>query len=388
MRKILCYLSALIVFASVTTSQFVAASDWPTYAGNNQHTGYVDASLANGATELWSASPSTFKINGLVAADSIVVTSPFSYFETNAPIIALDLATGAERWRRSYSNVYSVNQPTIDVPKHHVVYQTGNHESDTYLRVHDSRTGQFIYRLAHAAQWDRYLSPLIVGDQIFYQGGIYGGLYLANDATASMIWFSGQQQYESWAPTTWSDPTSVIGYTNQIMIINTADGSNRATINDPAYNWSGYTVGQAPIIVGDHAYVTNGGTIVDYDLTRLTVAGHYGTGASGQIATDGTSLFTIEAGALVVRSPQGAFQWSAEAANGNLVSPIIVFKSHVVAAGSNGAVIIDRSTHQPVQVLRASGLLAYANDKLIIGLVTGETIAYSLPSILFKDDFE
>lgn len=373
--------------ATVSSADAANAPAWPGHNGNNEHTGFVDLTVSGRATESWARFEHAAPVIAAVAGDGIVFSTPSTYFQT-ASLVANDLATGTELWRQSFDNYFSVNAPAVDLAKHRVYVETIDGSQTARLRAYDVVTGQFQWLAPLSAQWEHYLSPVIIGDRILAQAGTYGGLYSVNASTASVDWMSFQQQYDQWAPTTWSDPTSVVGYTNQLVVVDLATGVNRFTLGDPQYVWNGYTVGQAPIVLGDHAFVTNGGKVVPHDLTQRTLLPKFGNAAVGQISTDGKDLFFIDAGALTVRDPVGAFRWSAEVQNDTLRAPAIVFRNAVVVSGNNATYLIDRQTHAVVQTLRGAGKILYADDTLVIGTGAGEIIAYTLPGITFADGFE
>ncbi len=381
---------AAVIMAAMTIGVAAAHADptdrWPMYQGNPEHTGYVAQTLMPKlSSPLWSVAAQATSISGLAISDGLVLTTPSTYFNTHAPLVAQDLATGAILWSVDFGQVFSVNQPAVD---NGVIYlQTSDNGGATYLHTYQV-DGTFLWRAPFDSQWEHYLGPIVVNGQVYFDGGSYGGCYSFDAVSGAMNWYTGLPQYDSWSPT-W-DNGVLLAYTNQLDILAPDTGVDLATITDPNYVWNGYSPDQAAVAVGNLAYVTNGGRLVAFDTLHHTIAWTQSISASGQVATDGTDLFVTAGGALTARDPAtGNLRWAwVPTATGSVTTNIIVTKQHVIAGDGTNSYVIDRTTHKTVATLPGSGMLAYGADVLAIAQSSGMVTTYYLPTDeIFHDGF-
>lgn len=357
------------------------------YQANAEHTGYVRGHLlVQDAAPLWSVQGQTGQPSGLAVSEGIVLTTPLTYFNGQASLVAQRLDDGQPIWSKDFGSVFSVNQPAM---QNGMIYlQTGNHSGSTFLHCY-SINGTFQWRTPFQAQWERYLGPIVVDGSVYFNGGYYGGIYKVSETGGKVNWYSGLPQYDSWSPT-WANG-SILAFTNRLDIIDPESGEITATIEVPDYYWSGYSPNQAPVVVGDLAYVTNGGRLVAFDLVQHTIAWMRDVGAVGQIATDGNELMLVAGGALSIRgSALGNFLWSwVPSATGSLVTNVIVTDSHVIVGDSTRTYLVNRESHLTDRVFEVTGMLAYAADTLIVADAKGMVHAFALKTDeLFDTSFE
>ena len=363
---------------------------WPMYQGGPGHTGFLDRDLmldrsgAGWSTEL------PLPVNGIAIGDGQIYVTPNGYFAEQS-LIVLELETGAEAWTKSYPDVFSVNPVAYDQQNGRIYLQTGNHSTDTFLRAYETN-GDFAWRTAFAAQWEEYLAPTIIGDSVYINGGYYGGAYGFARSDGLEEWHEPLAQYDTWTPTQYGNDKLVV-YTNQLQVLERATGAVLSTIPIPDYDWGGYTVAQTPVLVGNIAYVTNGGRLFAFDLVAEELAWSIDTNAFGQVSTDGSQLALIESGALSVRdAATGAYLWGWEASGGSGLRPqVLLFRHHIIVATGESTYVVDRRTHREVASWPMGGLLAYGDGHLLIGaeLEPAALTAIQLPSTPFlRDGFE
>lgn len=365
----------------------VSGDSWPMYQGGAQHSGYVPQVLVPAlAAQRWAVQAQAFDPFGLAIADGYVFTTPYSYFATETPLVAQKLESGQVAWSVDFGAIFSINQPAID--RGRIYLQTSSNSGDTYL--HCYRTdGTFEWRSSFESQWERYLGPIVVDGNVYFDGGTYGGMYSFNGRDGDFQWYTGLPQYDEWSPT-WA-AGKLLAYTNQLDIIDPASGQSLGSIQDPDYFWSGYSPDQSAVVIGDLAYVTNGGRLIAFDLQNLTIAWTRSISATGQVATDGQQVFVISGGALNVRDPAtGDLLWAwVPSASGAVTTNLIVTRSHVIAGDDTNTYLVNRTTHQVDHVFPATGMLAYGSDTLIVAASGGLVYAFNLPTdALFADDFE
>ena len=361
---------------------------WPMYQGNVEHNGYVSAVLIppESAASKWSMQAQGGAPSGLAISDDIVLTTPTTYFNSVAPLVAQSLADGHTLWSVDFGSVFSVNQPAVD---NGLIYlQTSNNAGATYLHCYEV-SGTFLWRAPFGSQWERYLGPIVVKGSVYFDGGSYGGIYSFSAADGSQNWYTNLPQYDQWSPT-WANGL-LVTYTDRIDVIAPLTGLALATITDPDYYWNGYSPNQAAIVIGNNAYTTNGGRLVVYDLLQQKVAWALGISATGQISTDGNELFVIAGGALSVRDPQnGHLLWSwVPSASGSVTTNIIVTDSHVIAGDGTNTYLVNRKTHKTDKIFAASGMMAYAAQTLVVVDTQGMAHAFTVHTDeVFGADFE
>jgi hypothetical protein len=377
-----------ILLATSSASAFATSSDrWPMYQANAGHTGYIPRIIIpQSAVPLWSVQAQGSKPSGLAVSDGLVLTTPTTYFNSTAPLVAQSLADGSTVWSHDFGSVFSVNQPAVDSGL--IYLQTSNNGGATFLHCYRV-DGTFIWRAPFGSQWEHYLGPIVVNGSVYFDGGSYGGIYSFNGQDGSMNWYAGLPQYDSWSPT-WAQGL-LVAYTNELDVITPDTGLKLATITDPNYSWSGYSPNQAAVVLGNYAYVTNGGRLIAFDMLQQTIAWAKPISAAGQVATDGTQLFVTSGGALSVRDPAtGSLLWSwVPSASGSVTTNIIVTDSHVIAGDGTNTYLINRATHLTDGTLNASGMLAYAADTLVVADAQGIVHAFRLPTDeIFGDSFD
>jgi outer membrane protein assembly factor BamB len=361
---------------------------WPMYQANPEHTGYLARTLLVAqVTPLWNVSAQATAPTGLAISDGYVFTTPTTYFAASAPLVAQSLSDGHVAWSNNFGAVFSVNQPAVD---HGVVYlQTSDNSSDTYLHAF-TVDGTFLWRAPFASQFEHYLGPIVVDGALYFDGGTYGGLYRFDASSGAELWYAPLPQTDMWCPT-W-DNGLIVAYTNRMDVIAPSTHLSLNIIYDN--DWTpnlGSGPGQAAVVLGNLAYVTNGGRLVAYDLFNARVAWALAIGAIGQVATDGNELFVIANGALSARAPtDGAEHWSwTPPSPTGLNSNLIVTDSHLIAGDSVDTYLVNRTTHQADAVLPATGMLAYGADTLVIADLSGVVHAYRVPTdSLFADGFD
>ena len=380
---------ALVLFAAAYSRLSGAAStdSWPMYQGNPEHSGYIAQSLLpDEATPEWTQQAQGSAPSGLAVANGLVLTTPTTYFNNTAPLVAQNIFTGDTVWSQDFGTVFSVNQPAV---KDGVIYLQTSDSSATYLHCY-LVDGTFMWRAPFGSQFEHYLGPIIVDGNVYFDGGAYGGIYSFSGSDGALNWYTGLPQYDSWSPT-WANGL-LVAYTDQLDVVTPDTGLKIVTIPDPNYVWSGYSPSQAAVVIGNYAYVTNGGRLMAYDMLAQNIAWAKAISATGQVATDGTQLFVIAGGALSVRNPvDGSLLWSwVPSPSGSVTTNLIVTDSHIIAGDGTSTYLVNRTTHKTEGTpFPASGKLAYGSDRLVIADASGFVHVYFLPTDeMFANSFD
>jgi hypothetical protein len=70
--------------------------------------------------------------------------------------------------------------------------------------------------------------------------------------------------FDEWMPVPWSSRWVVL--TDRLTIIDLSTGSIERTVSIPNYRWTGWSVGQTPVVVEDVAYLTHDNRVIAFDL--------------------------------------------------------------------------------------------------------------------------
>ena len=249
-----------------------------------------------------------------------------------------------------------------------------------YLHAFDAATGDVIFSSSYSAQWETYLNPTPYGGNIYTGGGYYGGMYSFNATTGKyQNWFGTVPQYDGWTPAI--DGTYAYAYTGSgdiepiqgvFTMIRIADGSTAASIVDPVYDWTGYTMSSAVVLGGTNtAFTINGGRLLSWDTQldsthtphirwSLTqgYSGQPSFAFSGQPGPGKGRLFVINNGELnVLNSANGHTLWTWTPQSGAIEGPMIVTDDLVFACTGTTTYAISRTTHNTVWSYNVSGVL-------------------------------
>jgi hypothetical protein len=310
---------------------------WSTHQGTPSHHGYQAIALPPGAPVLsvrvpvGTTHPVVFGAGALFYAQS-------AYFASGNALVAVDERTGGERWRKNFGNIYSTNPPAFFDGR--VYVQTGNHSGDTYLHAYDGATGNQVFKSPFQAQWENYLAPTVSGDSVYINGGSYGGAYAFHRTTGAQQWFTGLAQYDGWTPAV--DGAYAYAYVGGVLeILDKATGLKLGSIDDPLFDWMGWTMDGAPLLGGyGNAIVCEGSHMTSFDLasrsvmwTRTDCGGHNPAAGNGLVfATHGTTLTAIH-------ELTGATVWTASFAS-NLRENLIVTRTHVIVSDQSSTHLV------------------------------------------------
>ena len=358
------------------------AETWPMYQGNAAHTGYVPATLNPAQFALrWQRNVGgSMDLNPVTAADGKVFVSQYGYF-SNAGLYTLSAATGNTLWSVNYGNVFSVNPPSYAFGN--VYIQTGNHASDTYLRAYGADNGQFVFRTAHAAQWERYYSPTIYGDKVYVDGGYYGGMYAFDAHVGTQNWYQGLPQYDQWTPAVDANYAySYVGdYTPALYVFNRMTGQPAYQIPDPDFQWNGWSMNQAPVLGAQQdALAIHDGRLISFNLQTHTIGWQQRRNFTGQPSLADGVIYAIDSGALTARDEAtGDLLWGWEVPSDSLIDTLIVTDSHVFARTASAVYAVDLQTHTSAWSYPASGHLALSEGVLYIAGTAGDLTAIEVP---------
>jgi outer membrane protein assembly factor BamB len=352
------------------------------YQRNASHTGYMPISLNPSTFSVkWERTIGTLDLNPVTAANGMVFVSEFGYFN-NPGLYALDAETGSTLWSKQYGDVYSVNPPSYAYGN--VYIQTGNHSDDTYLRAYKADTGDFVFRTAHFAQWERYYAPTIYDGSVYVSGGYYGGMYAFGAFTGEDLWFRDLPQYDQWTPAV--DESYAYAYLGEyspgLYVTDRFTGEPVFEIPDPDFEWEGWSMNLAPVLGGaNDVLVIQADRLISFDLANRDIRWQRDAHFAGQPSVANGVIYAISSGALSAREQlTGNALWGWEPPEGSLKETIIVTNSHLFVRTSSAVYVVDIETHRQVWSYPTSGHLTISEDTLYIASTGGLLVAINYES--------
>jgi hypothetical protein len=391
-------------------SAFAAPGDtWTMWQGDAGHTGYLpDTLLIEQRTFAWSERAASTAISGLAVSTDTVFTSSSVNYQLNGNLIAQfeaqALSDGSAMWTIDFAPGVTISAPAYADGRVFVVeniangYETGQ----PYLSAFNAKSGTVLFRVQLPLAGTMYDSPTVSDGQVFFQLQVSNGPFTpaytsfgsAAAANGQLLWQSAATSGDGRVPTWFGG--RIYGYSTRLNVYDAASGASDGSIVNPA-DMADTSSARAPVIAGGLAYATQGGKIIAMDLSVPHVAWTKDVNASGQVATDGSSVFYLSAGALTLRdSALGTLQWGWEAPSGGpastgglLTDNFIITRTHVILTDLLSTYFIDRHLHKVVGSYSVGGLIALAADRLVIADAQGIVTVFRLPSDeLFANAFE
>lgn len=369
------FLCALVV------SGLAQAQSWPMHQGNASHTGHAPVTVVTDAIRTaWSKqlTDGGVGLTGVAVANGRLFVSSTGYFSGQF-LYALNAATGKRLWKVDYGSVFSVNPPSY---ADGLVYvQTGNHGVDTWLRGLDAKTGEQRFQSPHAAQWERYLAPTVYKNQVYVNAGYYGGMQAFRKDSGVSQWFLGLPQYDQWTPAV--DERHAYSFVGGTMhVVDRPTGQLAFTMEDPGFDWTGWSAHQAPVLGGQgDVYVTSGGRLVKFDVERRRMVWKKDDASYlGQAAIANGVVYASSNVGVIARAQAGGerlWTWWVPSTE-SVASNLVITNTHLFVSTNVATHCVDLTTHQTVWTTSAVGQLAVADGHLYIAGATGLLTAVKL----------
>lgn len=374
LTKIALSLAGLsLTFSALADEDSLTTITWPMYQQNAAHTGFVPVDIHPKYFQFeWQVTigdPATpglnYSISPAVVAGNLVYVSRNNYMYSNT-LQAFSITDGKVVWSKSYGSVM-INPPTVY--QNTVYVQTVNNASpDTALYGYDAATGNTLFKSPTAAQWEHYLAPTAYGNNIYVDGGTYGGMYSFNNSSGQQNWFTGLAQYDMWTPAV--NAQYAVAYTGgQLNILDSTSGRLLGNIIDPHYQWSGYSTNFAPVFTDSQtALSVQSGYLTSYHLDSKSIAWSAGPGYVGQPSFDGQSIYAVQNDGLVVLDPAtGNVKWKWFPNNQHVQGQLIVTANFVLLSTESRVYAISKwRQHNAIWSYPASGVLSMGRGHLYI----------------------
>ncbi len=366
-------------------------TDWETFQGNNQHTGYVAVNLDTANfTPLWQWDrPNKEKgvtpyINPAIIVNGIVYISEDDYHQEQK-IHAIDELDGSTLWIHSFGNIAQLNQPAVSDSK---VYVTTSGHDDSFMWVLDAVTGEVLSSTPFDSQWPQYLSPTVYEGIAYANTGYYGGKTSAFDSNGTFVWESESYgDNDMFTPAV--DIDGIYQYSGTALnVLNPVDGSLLQTITDPDPDHTGYSHIGATIrgsmnnvisfsgdnFSGQASSSTEGyrpRRLISFDLTSGTVAWKSESQYLTHPALSEGEVFAASNNPLRLESldeASGALLWSWEPVDLDINSfhrNIIATNTVIFVCSNLGIHAISRLDHQAEWFYPIPGALSLSAEKVL-----------------------
>ena len=357
---------------------------WSTHQGNAAHTGYVAASFDTGKfTRRWkTVSGNYFKELVGLAVDNGMIFNVNNFHFGNTILEAFREDTGQLAWKVDMGNLSHVNPPAAGNGK---VFVTSTGHADSFFWVFDQATGALISKTATSSQWQNYLAPTVVGNDVYSEDGGVGGMSKFNAVINKMMWSIGLPQYDGWTPAV--DASYAYAYMQGTLhAVGLADGKVAFKIADPALASTGYTGRTVTLSGKQMAYVADSGRLVGFDLANKSLAWSLNVAASAQPAYAGDVVYVLAANGSVLEAhsgDKGALLWTSNTLiglkNETLFNHVIVTDNLAFVSSASSTLAIDLQTHKTVWAYPLGGASSISDRGVLYILShTGDMAAINL----------
>lgn len=346
-----------------------ATTEWTTYQGNPDHSGYVAAILDPTIfSERWvrTAVGQGGALNPVTVGPGAVFASSASYF-SNQWVAALDLATGATKWSTEFGSIHGVHPPAYG---NGTVYVTTSGHADSYLWGFDPATGAQRFRSPYGNQWSTYYAPVVIGQRVFMAGGSYDGMYSFDATAGTQLWFVPTNQYNEWTPAVRNGVVYAYtgSYAPKVIAVDAVSGALIYEIPDPRFVWDGWSMNTAPVLGAQQDLLaTQAGRLVSFDLQARAVRWEKSGLFRGAVTTAADVVYVINGGQLDVRRENdGALLWTWTPPAGQLQGSTLVTRNLLFATTATTTYAVDLVAHLPVWSYPAAGHLALTPQGVLL----------------------
>jgi hypothetical protein len=357
-------------------------ADWQTFQGNVAHTGFVPVTL----------DPTVFATRWIWTApnkqlSTITTAVGRLYVNSGSVMYVLNEFDKSIAWQHDFAvdlagiNFnWTLNPPAVSAGK---VYVTTSPQQATWMYAFDASAGTPIFKTAFQSQAERYLAPTVDNNEVFEDGGYFGGMYAFDANLGTQSFFTVLPQYDEWTPAV--DSNYAYAYTGgagngpgQLNVLDRHAGTIVASITDPSYQWHGYDMFSAPVLgQPGSVFAVNVGnamanSLLHFDTTAQSISWQVAGAYSGNPAYGATVLYAVNASPyrLEARSEaDGSLLWSWAPAAGNtetqFVGDVLATNNMVFVSTNTTTYAISQSTHVPVWSIPIAGRLSLSANGVV-----------------------
>ena len=238
-------------------------SVWQTVGADGQHSGHNPNETGRPPlAALWSHTMGSGSLWPVVFENGTL------FAMKGGTLYALNPVDGSMKWTRALGNGSISNNVGMPTASGHVYAAESGNSGNTFLYIVDETTGALSQTFPFASQWETYWAPLVVGTKVYFDGGSYGGMYGYDTTTASQIFFTGLDQYDSWSPAVFKNV--LYSFINgSFRALNMSTGVVQSTVSVP-WTWNGYSMNTATVFGSKYAYIVSPPTLYAIDPVMNT----------------------------------------------------------------------------------------------------------------------
>ena len=353
----------LLVLVSTAPAR-AADADWPLFRGNSLQTGVAETELPDKLEVLWTFTAKDSIENAPAVAHGVVYVGAM-----DEHLYALDLATGAEKWRfRVGKDAGFKASPAV---KGDTVYVG---DTDGFLHAVDATTGKKRWSFETGAEITSGAN--FSGDRVLFGSG---------DETLYCLTAEGKKAWTfkvpggpvMATPAVVDGRTFVAGCDSALHVINLENGQEMASVELAAQ------VGATAAVIGDHVYVgTMGHEVQAVDWKKAKVDWTFEPVKGGQpfaASVAATDKYVIAASRdkriYALERSTGQKKWDFQTRGRAESSPVVVGQRVYVGSGDRKLYVLDIHSGQEVQQLtlddEVTGSPAVAEGRVLIGTRAG-----------------
>ena len=230
---------------------------WPQFRGNQSHTGVSESVLPEELTLLW-----TYEADEAIDSSAAIVDGTVYVGTWAGTLIALDLATGEERWTYTTGD-FGIGESSPAVAGDLVFIG----DLAGVFHAVDTETG--IARWTFETLGEIRSSPVIIGDRVLigsYDGYLYG-LAIADGA---LLWKYETLNYVHATPAVWDGVAYFGGCDELFHGVRISDGAEVVSLSAGAY-----TAASPVVLDGKIFFGTFDNEVLGIDLTTHELLWHY-----------------------------------------------------------------------------------------------------------------
>lgn len=289
---------------------------------------------------------------------------------------AVEASNGAEIWSYNFGAIFGIGWPAVNGGKVYVA--TSNSYGDTWLRQFDRSTGTVGFKVPFGSQWERYWSPIVVGNAVYLDGGTYGGLYGFDAANGgAQLFFTALEQYDEWSPAFFGSKVYTF-LEGKVRAHDPATGVVLAT-KDFGWTWRGWSMQTAPVFGEAYGYVISPPNIYAFAPDTLAQVWTVNDNYVSYPAVAGGVVYALGSGVLhALDATTGARNWIFTGDDA-LSYPPVVAGGYVYVASAANVYAVDTATHAQVWTAPVGGSLAIGSGMLFVSRPSdGSLVAFRL----------
>jgi hypothetical protein len=357
-----------------------AGTDWPTFGGGPDHTGYVPANLGTGAWVAgWTYAVSGHSLQQVAVAGSTVALAPATRFAETF-VVGLNSADGTQLWRHDFAQANSLCPPSIFGGN--VYVQRGN-AGDTQLWCLSISNGTAVWSSPFGAQWESYFAPAVTANGIWIDGGTYGGLYGFNP-NGSQKFFASLPQYDLWTPSIGADGT-VYSWVEGVLSAHQPETGVKLWSVNSGWDWHGWSMNTTTALSDGKAIAIGSPGLFAIDLGTHALAWSATGSFIGSPAAAGGIVYAISGNRVnAYNAGSGALTTAYNSGDaGTLMNQPVVTNDLLLISSSTKTYIFELYTARLLQTLNAGGYLSLAKKVLYVAGTDGTLRTFNAPTALW-----